>query len=190
MFGKWQVTGTNIVLRDKWITVRTDSCMTQRGYELNPYYVLEYPAWVNIFAVTSDCSVIMVRQYRHGYGDISLELPCGVMESQDKDPEAAASREMLEETGYQALSFTNYLRCSPNPATHNNMVYSFLAQGLQFIGNPHLDQTEELQVLTVPLAQVLDLALNGKIVQALHIAAILAACAHEQIKALLRNQKT
>lgn len=86
------------VLRDRWISVHADDCVTAEGVEISPYYVLEYPDWVNVVALDEYDHVLLIRQYRHGLGRISLELPCGGAEPGESTLDAAR-RELLEETG-------------------------------------------------------------------------------------------
>jgi hypothetical protein len=59
------------------LSVRADDCVTGEGVEISPYYVLEYSDWVNIVLLDGYDHVLLVRQYWHGLGRISLELPCG-----------------------------------------------------------------------------------------------------------------
>jgi 8-oxo-dGTP pyrophosphatase MutT (NUDIX family) len=131
-----------------------------------------------------------VRQYRHGAGTTSLELPGGVMEPTDADPMAAALRELSEETGYVPRFMTMYSCCSPNPATHNNRVYSFIAKDLVYSGNRGCDDSEELEVVTLPISQLRELALSGQIIQGLHVAAILAACEQNGVRQILSGDPT
>ena len=67
--GKWRVTGSRYVHKDRWIAVRADDCVTEDGVSVAPYYVLEYPDWVEIVALDADDNLLLVRQYRHGVGD-------------------------------------------------------------------------------------------------------------------------
>ncbi len=70
----WKVKGSRYLLRERFLTARVDHCVTPAGIEV-PYYVLEYPGWVNVVALDKEDHLILVRQYRHALGDISLELP-------------------------------------------------------------------------------------------------------------------
>lgn len=82
-----------------WLTARCDKVELPDGRIIPEYYVLEYPNWVNVIAITKDGRFVMEKQYRHGLGVESIAIPCGVMEK-GEDPLIAAQRELLEETGY------------------------------------------------------------------------------------------
>ena len=89
----WTVTASKYLVQDKWLTVRADRCQTARGVTVDPYYVLEYPDWVQIVAFDADNRILVTQQYRHAAGSLCLELPCGIVEAADETPLAAARRE-------------------------------------------------------------------------------------------------
>ena len=96
---KPQVLSSEYLFRRPWLTVRRDSLKLPNG-KLNPeFYVLEYPSWVNVTAITEDGMFVMIRQYRHGLGQVGIELCAGVVE-EGEAPLDAARRELEEETGY------------------------------------------------------------------------------------------
>ena len=69
----WILLNSKYVVKDKWITVRADTCQMPNGTIVEPYYVLEYPTWVNVVALTKNQEVILVKQYRHGLKQTVLE---------------------------------------------------------------------------------------------------------------------
>jgi 8-oxo-dGTP pyrophosphatase MutT (NUDIX family) len=167
----WKVKGSQYLIRERFLTARIDHCVTPAGVEV-PYYVLEYPGWVNVVALDREDYLILVRQYRHAFGDISLELPGGAMDAKETPVEAAA-RELLEETGYgDALSVTLVASLSPNTATNSNLIHTVLVEGVSKVGQPLNDGVEVLEVERVPYRQALDLALNGAIMQSTHVGSI------------------
>ncbi|NHN84942.1 NUDIX domain-containing protein [Acetobacter musti] len=173
--GSWTVRSSKYVLKDRWISVRADDCLTPDGTEIAPFYVLEYPDWVQVVALDGEDHVILVGQYRHGLGGMSLELPAGVMEPGDDGPLSAGARELREETGYGGAEWRCVGRLSPNPSTHNNFCHVVLAQGVSFLGEPVDDPTERIRVVRVPVAEAVQLAMSGGIVQAMHVASLLMA---------------
>ena len=96
---KWKILSSEYLVRRPWLTARRDVAQLPDGRVNNEYYVLEYPDWVNIIAITKEGKMIMERQYRHALGNTCYELPCGVIEA-GETPLEAAKRELLEETGY------------------------------------------------------------------------------------------
>ena len=124
---KWRTLSSETLLKDRWIDVRADKCQTPSGVEISPYYVLSYPDWVHIVALTPERGLILVRQYRHAAGETVLELPGGGVEPADGGLEQAARRELAEETGYTSDRWLKVSSLFPNPATHSNRVHTFLA---------------------------------------------------------------
>lgn len=146
----WRVTATREVHRDRWIHVRADDCLTANGIAVAPYYVLEYPDSVHVLALAGD-EVVLVQQYRHGLGAVTLELPGGLMDPGERDPLITAQRELLEETGFAADSFRLVGRLPQNPATHTSHMHVVLALGARQVGAPRPDATEDLRVRLVPV---------------------------------------
>lgn len=163
----WEVISSEYLHRAPWLTVRKDHLVLPNGNHIPSYYILEYPDWVNTIAVTSDGQFVFIRQYRHGLQQTSYELCAGVCEKEDASPLASAQRELLEETGYGNGSWQEYMQISPNPSTHTNITYCFLATGVEKISEQHLEDTESLSVHLLTLTEVKELLEKGEIKQAL-----------------------
>jgi 8-oxo-dGTP pyrophosphatase MutT (NUDIX family) len=149
------------VLRSPWISVRADDCVTAEGFEISPFYVMEYPDWVHIVALDAEDHLILVRQYRHGLGRILLGLPAGGIEKGEPVLEAAA-RELLEETGYQNTGpLTLVSRLAANAASHTNFCHTVLAGNVSAVSAPHDDPTEVVEVERMPYREALNLAMSG-----------------------------
>ncbi|MDR0545174.1 MAG: NUDIX hydrolase [Odoribacteraceae bacterium] len=166
----WRVLESEYLSRRPWLTVRRERLQMPDGRVIPEYYVLEYPDWVNTIAITVDKQFIFVRQYRHALGEISLELCAGVRDPEDRSPLEAARRELLEETGYGNGQWQEYMIHSPNPGSQTNLVYSYLATGVEKIDNQHLDNTEDITVHLLTLDQVRELLTSGRLKQATHLA--------------------
>jgi len=163
---KWTVLETEYLIRRPWLTARRDVAQLPDG-RINPeYYVLEYPDWVNIIAITTEGEFVLERQYRHGLGNTCYELPCGVIEK-GETPLEAAKRELLEETGFSGGEWQEWMTLSPNPATSNNLAHSFLAVGVTKTSGQHLDPTEDIDVYLKSAQFVKELLENNQILQAL-----------------------
>jgi 8-oxo-dGTP pyrophosphatase MutT (NUDIX family) len=112
----------------------------------------------------------MVRQYRHGVREVSLEIPGGVMENADS-PEEAARRELYEETGYGASEVVPLGSVHPNPAIQNNRCYSFLATDVFPAGEQEQDAMEDIEVVLRPLSEIPRLIRDGQITHSLVLVA-------------------
>ena len=96
----------------------------------------------------------MVRQFRHGIRDCTLEIPGGMVDAADASPLVAARREMIEESGYDSDRVETLGSIHPNPAIQNNVCHSFVAYDVEERHATHFDTTEETDVVLVPLARI------------------------------------
>ena len=164
---KWKVLTSEYLARKPWFTVRHESLELPDGRRVPDYYVLEYTDWINVIAITRDGQFVLVDQYRHALGETSYEIPAGVTEPSDESMVAAAQRELAEETGYGGGEWRLLTTLSPNPATHTNLTYCFLATGVEKLGEQHLDPTEDLRVHLMTREEVFELLRTDRIRQAL-----------------------
>jgi 8-oxo-dGTP pyrophosphatase MutT (NUDIX family) len=139
--------------------------------------VLEFDAWANILAVTKNNEVVLVRQYRHGVQEVLLELPGGVVD-EGESPLEGAKRELMEETGYKAGQIIEVGKFYPNPAIQQNILYCYLATDVEWAGEQDLDESEEIEVVLVPLDELVEMVKQGKLLHALNVAAIFQALVH------------
>ena len=174
--GKWRVTASRYVHKDRWISVRADDCVTDEGVVIAPYYVLDYPDWVEVIALDAEDNVLLVKQYRHGLGGISIELPAGGMEPTDADALHAAKRELLEETGCAGV-LTLVGETRPNAGTHSNRTHIVLARQVTKVAEPKDDPTERIERIWVPAAEALRMALAGELTVGMQVASLLRGLA-------------
>jgi len=146
--------------------VRRDKSVSPRDGREHDFYVIEAPDWINILPLTARDEVVMIEQYRHGTGEVTLEIPGGMVD-QGEEPLRAALREMLEETGYAAQGALLLGKTRPNPAIQNNWIHTFLARDVQFQHAPVFNSTEQTAVRLVPLAHVPALIADGTITHSL-----------------------
>ena len=168
----WKVLRSEYLIKRPWLTARRDELELPDGRIIPEYYVLEYPDWVNVIAITKDGLFVMERQYRHALGCTCYELPCGVME-EGESPLEAVKRELSEETGYGGGEWTELMTLSANPSTMTNLTHCFLATGVEKMTDQHLDPTEELSVHLLTREEVLDLLRNNQMMQSLMVTPLL-----------------
>ena len=177
--GKWKVLKSEYLFKRPWLTVRRDCVELPDGRQNQEFYVLEYPDWVNVIAITEDGQFVMERQYRHGLRKTCFEIPAGVMEK-GETPLEAAKRELMEETGYGEGEWTNIMNVSGNSSTTNNISHCFVAKGVKKISGQHLDSTEDLEIVLLSRDQVKDLMVNDQIRQSLMAAPLWRFFAEEK----------
>lgn len=162
----WETLKSEYLIRRPWLTARKDIVKLPDGRINNEFYVLEYPTWVNVIAVTEDGRMVLVRQYRHGIGRTCFEIVAGVCE-EGEEPVEAARRELLEESGYAGGEWRELMRLSANSSTTNNITCCFLAEGVKKVGDQHLDATEDIEIHLFKQDEVLAMLKRGDILQAL-----------------------
>ncbi len=133
--------------------------------------VLEFYRWVNIIAQTSTGDWIMVRQFRQGSLEMSLEIPGGAV-NPEEDPLIAAKRELREETGYISDQWSLLGVMRPNPAIMDNTCHVYLAENAKYEGELQLDPLEDIEVQLMAREQVNDYIHQGQIHHSLVLAAI------------------
>lgn len=170
----WKLLSSEYLFKDHWATLRADTCEMPNGNIIKPYYVLEYPDWVNVVALTEEKEVIVIKQYRHAAGEVVLEIPGGCIDK-DETPEAAVRRELLEETGYAFEEVELLSILYANPATGNNKTHCFLATGGKKVQEQELDGGEEIVVELVSIERLKELLLENQFGQALHSSGIFYA---------------
>lgn len=141
------------------------------------FYVLDAPAWINIFPLTPQKEIILVEQYRYGTQEPTLEIPGGMVD-EGEEPLQAARRELLEETGYRSEKWVSLGKASANPAIMTNYTHIYLAEACVFEGAENPDPHERINVHTLSLDRFLELVQDGTV----HHAIVLAAVARYLLK--------
>lgn len=150
--------------------VRIDHARSPRTGRSHDFYILESRDWVNVIPLTSTGDVVLIRQYRHGIRENTLEIPGGIVEPGDS-PEQAARRELAEETGYleRSMDYLGYVH--PNPAFLNNRCHTFVARDVRLNGEQDQDEKEDIEIVLYPLSDVPRLIRENEITHALVLAA-------------------
>lgn len=160
----WQILHSDYLIRNRWLMVRKDHIRQPSGCEMEDFYVMEYPDWVNVIAITEDNKFIIEEQYRHGLQRVNFELCAGCVE-QGETPLEAAKRELLEETGFGGGEWKEFLVSAPNPNSMTNVCHTYLAKGVKKISEPHREQTEDIIVHLLTLESLVKTLNEGKIIE-------------------------
>ena len=136
------------------------------------FIVIDAPDWVNVIALTPDGQLVLVRQFRYGIDEFSLEIPGGVMEP-GEDPVMAGLRELREETGFTGAPAKLLGSVHPNPAIQSNRCHFVFVEAAVKSHALEWDPDEEIHVTTQPVDEVLALAHAGGIVHALVLNALM-----------------
>jgi 8-oxo-dGTP pyrophosphatase MutT (NUDIX family) len=166
----WKLISSDRKASFRIFDLRIDRACSPRTDKVYDFTILETTHWVNVIPLTPRNEVVLIRQYRHGTREVTMEIPGGIVESKDS-PVVAAKRELLEETGYEASEMLPLGFVHPNPAFLNNRCYSFLGKDVRRVGKQTQDEKEDIEVLLRPLGDIPHLIEEGAITHALVLAA-------------------
>lgn len=169
MLKPWDKIGSQPLADYRIFRLRTDRAVSPRTKKPHDFIVIESVNWVNVVATTPDEHLVMIEQYRHGSGTIELEIPGGMMDAHDRSPEAAAVRELREETGYAGQDPRIIGQVFPNPAIMSNTCFTILVDNCRCIHPVEFDHGEDLITRLVPIAEIPELVAAGKIKHSLVI---------------------
>jgi ADP-ribose pyrophosphatase len=127
------------VFEGRLLTVHADRVATAGG-DLATREIVDHPGAVAIVATDADGGVVLVRQWRHAVGAALWEIPAGTL-GRGEDPEAAARRELAEETGYSAGTWARLASGPVAPGYSSEIIHLFAARDLH-PGQPHTDPDE------------------------------------------------
>ena len=154
------------------VDVQTDMIELPNG-NITMREVVRHPGGVCVAAVDEAGVVTLVRQYRYPFAAHLLELPAGKLEP-GEDPLEAARRELSEETGLEADTWTELGALYTSPGFSTETLYLYLATGLHR-GQAHPDPNEFLDVVTMPLGELLRRIDAGEVRDAKTVAGALRA---------------
>lgn len=165
------------------MTLREDRVRLPSGHVLDEYHVAEYPEWACVLALTEDGRAVLVEQYRYGIDRVCLELPAGAVDA-GEGFEAAARRELLEETGYASDDWVRLGALAVEPGRHTNYGHVYVARACWRAAEPAHDAGEDLVVRLVPAADLPALVEAGRLVHGVHAAAVFWAQARGWLPAV------
>lgn len=163
---EWEVLHSEYLHQRPWLTARRDHVKLPTGAEIEEFYVLEYPDFCNVIALTRDGKFLLERQYRHARRLTAYEIPAGCVEK-GEDPMEAAKRELYEETGYAGGEWSHFMTVCPNAGACTNASHTFLAIGVEPVSSQHLEASEDIQLVLMDREEVLRRLKNDEFHQAM-----------------------
>jgi 8-oxo-dGTP pyrophosphatase MutT (NUDIX family) len=178
----WTVEDSRLDRRYGLFSVTVNKSRSPRTGKIHEFQVLNSPDWVAVLALTPNREMVMVRQFRHGTGEMSLEPPGGLVK-EGETAEQSGREELEEETGYLAPTLELLGWMHPMPAIFDNRFYVYLARNATPTGREHPDETEEIETVLVPVGEIREYIRSGKITCSVMIAALHLFFDHEEQQA-------
>ena len=169
---RWKKLGARLVARTRIFDVQSVDFRHPARPQPQDFFVINAPDWVNVVALTPDRHLVLVRQFRFGIDDFSVEIPGGVMDP-GEDAIAAGLRELREETGYTGTGARRLGSVHPNPAMQANRCHLVLVENARPTEKLDWDPNEEFEIMTRPVDEVYQLAYAGGITHAMVLDALL-----------------
>lgn len=162
----WRLLARRPIFADRpFITVEADDVELPDGRRVDNFYRVTVPDYVSIVAVTPERSFVMLRQYKHGIGRVSTTTPAGRME-EGEAPLAAAKRELLEETGYEAARWEAGGRFVMAANLRFTTMNAFFAFDVRKIAEPNSGDLEEMEVHLLDEGEIRQALTDGRVADA------------------------
>lgn len=172
----WKVLKKEDVSPSKWFPVERHEVELPNGNIVDDYYLSSMGDFVMIVPVSKSKEIFFVKQYKHGVGEIVIELPAGFIKP-EQSMEGAAVAELEEETGIkvETTDLIKLGKLSNLPTKLLNYSNSFLVKDVEVNSVQNFDENEEIEVLKIPAEEVLEQIKTGKIWMADTIAVLMLA---------------
>jgi 8-oxo-dGDP phosphatase len=174
----WPVVSSHDLHRDDWVVALREDRITRPGHsEEFSRISLEHPGAVVVLAVDDDERVMCLRQYRHTSGHEFVELPAGLRDAGDEPAVETARRELREEVELEAADWRLLLSTFSSAGITDEVHEIFLARGLTHAtrGDFEMEHEEaEMERFWVPMAELLEAVLEGRVRQGPLAQAVLA----------------
>ena len=144
---EWEVLESEYLYKRPWLTARREHVKLPTGAEIQDFYVLEYPEFCNVIAITKDGKFLMEKQYRHAQHFTGIEIPAGCVEEGDK--------------------WTKLMTISPNAGACTNYSHTYLAVGVEPVSTQHLEASEDIKIVLLDKEEVLRMLKNDEFHQAM-----------------------
>lgn len=154
---------TENLIDTHWVKVRRDAVELPNGQSIEDFYAITINHASAVVALDNAGNIILKKEYRYCYDRALIEVPAGTFEEGEMDGWSVAKRELLEETGYASDEWQYLGATIESSAKLTNYIHIYFAQNCRKVTGQHLDATEELEVLVMPLAQAVELVMHNEI---------------------------
>lgn len=168
---KWKVISSELALTAnifRYVKVKSQS---PTNGQIGNFDVVQCMNWVNVIGITKDQKIILIKQYRHGTEEVTVEIPGGAANF-NEDPKLGAIRELREETGYTSTNWRHLGRVDANPAFMNNQCDTYLALDCEKTHEQEFDPFEEIEVYLKDVKDLPGMVASGEITHSIVIAAL------------------
>lgn len=159
----WKKIDSEELVSSRWVGVTKERIQLPNGEIIEDFYKIKVSNASAVIALTEENHIILKSEYRYCYNRELIELPSGVFEEYETDPLAVAKRELLEETGYTSDEWVYLGETIENSAKLTNTIYLYLARNCRKVSDQHLDKTEEIKVLEVPMDNAVEMVMDNRI---------------------------
>lgn len=160
---KWRRIHSETLVDTHWVKVHRDSVELPNGCRIDDFYTVAINDAAAIVALDDAGNIILKKEYRYCYDRDLIEIPAGTFEGGETDGLKVAQRELLEETGYVSDNWQYIGATVESSAKLTNQMHIYFAQHCRTVSEQKLDETEELEVLVVPLEQAVKMVMRGEI---------------------------
>jgi len=160
---KWKIISRKDVSPSKWFPITKEEVEIPTGKKVD-YYKTELANVAMMVAITKDKELIFVKQYKHGIGEVCFEFPAGRIEKNNTAKQTAVI-ELKEETGIEIdeSQLVKIAELWTEPSKSTVRVTGFLVTDVELTGEQDLEETEQIEVVKVPLSEVNNLLLSGEL---------------------------
>ena len=170
--GPWQINESREVYRDPWVRLQRDEVVRPDG-QPGTYVVVNLKPGVSVVAVDDENNVYLTEEFHYGVGRVTLECVSGGIEP-GEDALLTAQRELREEIGIHAESWTDLGTCDPFTANVVSPTRLFLARQIT-VGESAPEGTELIRSVKLPLSEAVDKVISSEITHAPSALAVLKA---------------
>ncbi|SRR5579883_635803 len=170
---QWKTTSKHVIAKSPFLSLEEHHRKEEGTDREGDFFIIHAPDWVNVIALTENDDIVLIEQFRQGSEKVELEIPSGIIDS-DESPADAALRELTEETGYERTSNSEFRKIgevTPNPAFIRNKCHTYLITNVRLSGKTQFDEHENIRVRIEPRRNIEDLIRSGEIEHALIITA-------------------